>query len=241
MPWGCARSTARDLERLIGQWIPSEAPEVAPSAPTEPSLALNAQALLDPHSELSKQLKGLGWIPPASSAAPVPVLPSAPTPPFSFEVSRVFEYAELRSLSALPLQNFDSPPLPLPVPAPQHQTPYFSSATSPSDFSSFHNVASSWPQPPPASDFGGLAQHHHPTFPSSGDSTSDPFASVSTSLPDPFADASMLALFESQAAYGIPVAGGWAAAGYGGVGLGQQPQWEGFAGTWDQSGGGGAM
>lgn len=51
-------------------------------------------------------------------------------------------------------------------------------------------------------------------------------------------DLSMLALFESQAAFGMPVAGGWAAAGYGGVGLGQP--WNSYTGWGEGSGGGSA-
>lgn len=209
MPWQCAKSTARELERLIAQWNPTDA---APSAPKEVPMGLDAQAL-DPQSELAKQLKALGWTPPVAAPQP-PVLPPSLPP------------------SSIAPFTFDSAPLSL-----RQQQPFF--PISPTSFSSsFQSMPSSWPttQPPNAGADFSFAQS--PPLPSN---MGDPFATSSSvgSAPDPFADAGMLALFESQAAYGMPVAGGWAPAGYGGVGLGQQQQqWEAFAG-WDQGVNGG--
>lgn len=68
MPWPCAKSTARDLERLIKEWNPVQ------TAPLrDPLLNLDAQAL-DPHSELAKQLRALGWTPPVAGAQPETVV-----------------------------------------------------------------------------------------------------------------------------------------------------------------------
>jgi hypothetical protein len=68
MPWPCAKSTARDLERLIKEWNP-----VQPAPLRDPLLNLDAQAL-DPHSELAKQLRALGWTPPVAGAQPEAVV-----------------------------------------------------------------------------------------------------------------------------------------------------------------------
>lgn len=68
MPWPCAKSTARDLERLIREWNPVQTTPLK-----DPLLNFDAQAL-DPHSELAKQLRALGWTPPVAGAQPEAVV-----------------------------------------------------------------------------------------------------------------------------------------------------------------------
>lgn len=58
MPWVCAKTTARDLERLIAEWNPVKEKKVV-RARADPMLEA-----LDPSSALARQLKALGWTPP---------------------------------------------------------------------------------------------------------------------------------------------------------------------------------
>jgi len=65
----CASQTGKILERLVDQWAPKDSP-MSDAATNEPStskvIPQNPQ-LLDPESELAKQLVLMGWQPPPSA------------------------------------------------------------------------------------------------------------------------------------------------------------------------------
>ncbi|ORY78476.1 fungal-specific transcription factor domain-domain-containing protein [Leucosporidium creatinivorum] len=257
MPWPCAKSTARDLERLIKEWNPVQA-----VPPRDPLLNLDAQAL-DPHSELAKQLRALGWTPPVAGAQPETVVGAQQQPAADREVGFVVEshqeqpkqpvsmdqhpcFDEGQASASLPmafsfavgppttqydpsaplLPNLQQPFYPFSA-SPFPQPPSTSASLPPTQsFSPFPKTTPAWTfsQPAPAEE--------HPFLSQSPNLASAPSTSTSAMAPS---DLSMLALFESQAAFGMPVAGGWAAAGYGGVGLGQP--WNSYTGWGEGSGG----
>ncbi|GAA5831344.1 hypothetical protein JCM5353_008564 [Sporobolomyces roseus] len=92
----CASQTGKILERLVDQWAPKDSP-MSDTAANEPSISTvipqNPQ-LLDPESELAKQLVLMGWQPPPSvteastSALPISqpnIFPSPPPNPLSLQ------------------------------------------------------------------------------------------------------------------------------------------------------------
>lgn len=235
MPWLCSRNSARSLEKLLGDWNPQNAtasPEVR-----EPAITLDAQAL-DPHSDLAKQLRALGWQPPPAAQDRGPAFASqlaareASSPILEDQVQQDQPpNVEIQpELSSSPAAQLSSAALALPAlnavtdgTSFSFSSPISSSMTTalpPNDLSVYVGTSSSmaWP----------LAQS--PPLP--------PLPTQSWHSPAvPVADVSMLALFESQAAFGMPVAGGWAPSGYGGLtgGLAFGQQWDGFQAEWGAS------